>query len=252
MAAQTGLWDDGVDHLVAWEPDEWAMDAAWLPVVKLWQQSGDGLKLAAYLRERLAAGATIFPPKPLRALQETPLAKVRVVIVGQDPYHGLAQAEGLAFSVSRSAKIPPSLRNIHKELVRDGEISSAPAHGSLINWARNGVLLLNTSLTVEMDVAASHARKGWESLTDGLLKAVAENSNACVYLLWGGHAQAKEEIITVASRKLGNQALVLKANHPSPLSALRAPVPFIGCGHFGQARRWLAERGISVNWALDE
>lgn len=223
--------------------------AGWQPVVDRFAASPDGLRLRAFLHERQAAGAVVYPPEPLRALRLTPPECVRAVILGQDPYHGPGQAEGLAFSVAPGVRLPPSLRNIFKELQRDlGH--PMPAGGSLAEWAAQGVLLLNTSLTVEDGQAASHARKGWEALTDALIAAVAATASPCVYLLWGAHAQAKAPLIERTARAGGREALVLMANHPSPLSALRPPVPFLGCGHFGQASRWLAQRGHHVNWCL--
>jgi uracil-DNA glycosylase len=173
-----------------------------------------------------------------------------VVILGQDPYHGPGQAEGLAFSVAPGVRIPPSLRNIFKELQRDGLMAQMPLHGSLRTWAERGVLLLNTSLTVEDGLPASHAKQGWEVLTDALLAEVAAQAPACVYLLWGAHAQAKAPLILQTAAKHGREALVLTANHPSPLSALRPPLPFIGSGHFSTAARWLAERGGPIDWTL--
>ncbi|AEG94693.1 Candidate uracil DNA glycosylase [Ramlibacter tataouinensis TTB310] len=196
-----------------------------------------GQRLGEFMRQRLAAGAVIYPPQPLRALELTPLASVRAVILGQDPYHGPGQAEGLAFSVAPGVRLPPSLRNIFAEL------GIVPPHGSLVEWARSGVLLLNASLTVEDGQPGSHARKGWELLTDALLARVAATASPCAYLLWGAHAQAKAGLIQAQAAAHGRQALVLQANHPSPLSARRPPVPFLGCGHFRHARDWLAERG---------
>jgi uracil-DNA glycosylase len=159
---------------------------------------------------------------------------VRVVILGQDPYHGRGQAEGLAFSVAPGVALPPSLRNIFKELQRDLG-TPAPAWpqpgGSLVKWAQNGVLLLNTTLTVEEGQPASHAGQGWEVLTDAVIRHVAQGPRPVVFMLWGSHAQGKRAVIPP-----DRGHLVLCANHPSPLSALRPPVPFIGCGHFGQAR----------------
>ena len=166
---------------------------------------------------------------------------------GQDPYHGPGQAEGLAFSVAPGVKLPPSLRNIFKERERDLNLPM-PSHGSLRSWARQGILLLNTSLTVENGEPASHARKGWEVLTDGLLAEVAATATPCVYLLWGAHAQAKAGLIHEHATRSGREFVVLQANHPSPLSALRPPFPFIGCGHFGQASRWLAQRGVLMHF----
>lgn len=189
----------------------------------------------AFLRQRLQAGAVIFPPKPLRALELTALQSVRVVILGQDPYHGHGQAEGLAFSVAPGVALPPSLRNIFKELQRDlgTPLPTFPEPGgSLVRWARQGVLLLNTCLTVEEGQPASHAGRGWEVFTDAVIREVSRTAAHAVFMLWGNHAQSKRALID-ASRHL-----ILCANHPSPLSALRPPVPFIGCGHFSQARAW--------------
>jgi uracil-DNA glycosylase len=163
------------------------------------------------------------------------------VILGQDPYHGVGQAEGLAFSVARGVKIPPSLRNIFKELQREFQ-QTPPPHGSLQSWAAQGVLLLNTCLTVEDGRPASHAKRGWELLTDSLIEACAAKPERVVFMLWGAHAQGKQALI--AQNNQDARHLVLKANHPSPLSALRPPEPFIGCGHFGKARDWLAQHNL--------
>ena len=223
------------DQLVACDPVAWPVAAGWQPLVDGFFASAAGVKLQAFLGERLTAGATIFPPQPLRALALTPPEQVRVVILGQDPYHGRGQAEGLAFSVAPGVAIPPSLRNIFKELQRD--LGTAPPPfpqpgGSLVKWARNGVLLLNTCLTVEEAQPASHAGRGWEVLTDAVIRHVPDVAQPTVFMLWGAHAQSKRPLIDAQRHK------VLTANHPSPLSAQRPPVPFIGCGHFSQARAW--------------
>jgi len=225
------------DRLQAWAPERWPVAAGWQEVIDEFLASAAGRQLAGFIKERLAAGAVIYPPRPFRALELTPLDQVHAVVLGQDPYHGPGQAEGLAFSVREGVKFPPSLRNIFKEL------GCQPPHGSLMDWARRGVLLLNASLTVEQGQPGSHARKGWELLTDALLAKVARTASPCVYLLWGAHAQAKAGLIESAAVAQGREALILQANHPSPLSANRPPVPFIGCGHFAVARDWLAERG---------
>jgi len=217
------------------EPADWPVAPGWQTLVDRFFDSPTGIQLLAFLRQRLAAGATIFPPQPLRALALTAPESVRVVILGQDPYHGRGQAEGLAFSVAPGIALPPSLRNIFKELQRDlGEpVPPFPSPGgSLVRWARQGVLLLNTCLTVEEGQPASHAGKGWEVLTDAIIRQVSDRSEHVVFMLWGSHAQSKRKLID-ASRHL-----ILCANHPSPLSALRPPTPFIGCGHFSQARAW--------------
>ena len=222
-------------QLMSADPSDWPVAPDWQPVVDEFFASPMGQRLLAFLRERLEAGAVIFPPRPLRALELTPASEVRVVILGQDPYHGRGQAEGLAFSVAPGVALPPSLRNIFKELQRD--LGTPPPKfpvpgGSLVNWATHGVLLLNTCLTVEEGSAASHAGKGWESLTDSVIRQVAAGHHPVVFMLWGAHAQSKRVLIDEDRHK------VLLANHPSPLSALRPPLPFIGCGHFSQARDW--------------
>lgn len=218
------------------DPDNWPVATNWRPVLQPFWESATGQGLQAFLRERLAAGAVIYPPQPMRALELTALADVRVVILGQDPYHGPGQAEGLAFSVAPGVRVPPSLRNMFKELQRDLGVPPA-ADGSLLRWARQGVLLLNTSLTVEDGAPASHARRGWEVLTDALVAAVSARAEPCVFLLWGAHAQARGRLVDA------RRHLVLTANHPSPLAALRPPEPFIGCGHFGRANDFLRQHG---------
>ena len=199
-----------------------------------------------FVQNRLDDGATVYPPAPFRALEITPLDSVKVVILGQDPYHGPGQAQGLAFSVPPGMRVPPSLRNIQKEIARDktlasstGQIGLPASGGSLEHWARQGVLLLNTCLTVEDGLPASHAKRGWEVLTDNILQAVSRQQVGVIFMLWGAHAQAKRPLLEVTSRR----HLVLTANHPSPLSALRPPQPFIGCGHFGLANRHFLENG---------
>jgi len=222
--------------------------AGWRPVIARWAASPIGQSLLAHLRERQAAGVAIYPSRVLRALELTPREQVRVVILGQDPYHGAGQAEGLAFSVPADCKLPPSLRNIYRELQRDLG-GPPPSHGHLGHWARQGVLLLNTSLTVEDGLPASHANRGWEALTDMLIDAVASDPGPKVFMLWGAHAQAKRARIEAA----GRGHLVLQSNHPSPLSATRGPAPFIGCGHFGAANRFIVEHGLGkpIAW-VDE
>jgi uracil-DNA glycosylase len=249
-------------RLTQWSPADWLVHSDWQPVLDAFWRSAQGASLAEFVQSRLKAGAVVYPKHPLWALQLTPLSQVKVVILGQDPYHGPHQAQGLSFSVAPGVKIPPSLRNIFKELQRDLN-QPAPKSGSLEAWATRGVLLLNTCLTVEDNQPASHAKRGWEQLTDALLAEVARTAPACVYMLWGGHAQVKAELIAretraqppsfVGLRAPGVQmreALVLKANHPSPLSALRPPQPFIGCGHFSQAKAWLTHRNLDLDWGL--
>lgn len=232
-----------VDQLLSADPADWPVALGWRPLVDGFFQSRQGQGLLAFLEQRLQAGAVVFPPLPLRALQLTAPEAVRVVILGQDPYHGRGQAEGLAFSVAPGVPFPPSLRNIFKELQRDlgTPIPDLPQPGgSLVTWAQEGVLLLNTCLTVEEGQPASHSGKGWELLTDAIIRHVSDAAQPAVFMLWGAHAQSKRALID-ASRHL-----VLIANHPSPLSALRPPLPFIGCGHFSQAREWCAAQHSEV------
>ncbi|MDO9403273.1 MAG: uracil-DNA glycosylase [Polaromonas sp.] len=231
-------------QLQAWTPQDWPVADGWHPLIQDFLQKPQGEALAAFIRQRLDSGAVVYPPTPFHALALTPRAGVRVVILGQDPYHGPGQAQGLAFSVPEDVRVPPSLRNIFKELARDPAIQAPiPNSGSLERWARQGVLLLNTSLTVELAQAGSHARQGWEVLTDALIAAVAAGPEPVVFMLWGAHAQAKQALINPL------QHLVLLANHPSPLSALRPPLPFLGCGHFSAANAWLRSRGRkAVEW----
>lgn len=224
-----------------------AVPASWRPVVAAWRASDAGRALVAWVDERVAAGATVYPEDVFRALALTPLADVKAVIVGQDPYHGPGQAHGLAFSVPSGQKTPPSLRNILQELRRD--TGAAPSGTDLSGWARQGVLLLNTSLTVEDGEPASHAKRGWEALTEQLLHAVAARPLPCVYLLWGAHAQRFEGMIRAAVPAGAPEPLLLLSNHPSPLSARRPPVPFLGNGHFGAAARYLADHGRPIDWS---
>ncbi|WP_027015696.1 uracil-DNA glycosylase [Comamonas composti] len=228
-------------QLISTNPQDWPVAPGWQPLVDAFFEQGAGRQLLGFLQQRLDADAVVFPPRPLRALELTPPEAVRVVILGQDPYHGRGQAEGLAFSVASGVRLPPSLQNIFKEMQRDlGQPFPAFPNpgGSLVQWAKNGVLLLNTCLTVEEGQAASHSGKGWEKLTDAVIRHVAEGQRPVVFMLWGNHAQSKRVFIP---QDRGH--LVLTSNHPSPLSALRPPVPFIGNGHFGRAREFRLQHG---------
>lgn len=204
------------------------------------------VRLDASLRAAEARGAAIFPPRGmrLRALSLTPLETVRVVILGQDPYHGAGQATGLAFSTPDSIPLPPSLRNIFRELVDDIGCPM-PGSGDLAPWARQGVLLLNTCLTVEEGRAASHSGQGWEALTDAVVQVIADSGEPCVFILWGSHAQAK------AARIPGIRAsrhLVIESPHPSPLSAYRG---FLGSRPFSRANAFLEKNGRgTIDWCL--
>lgn len=201
------------------------------------------LALGEFLRNEKAAGKVIYPPggRIFAALDATPFDAVKVVILGQDPYHGPNQAHGLCFSVLPEVPSPPSLENIFKEIARDLGIAR-PDHGCLLPWARQGVLLLNSVLTVERGLAGSHQGKGWEGFTDACIDALNREREGIVFLLWGSYAQAKGKLIDTRRHR------VLKAPHPSPLSAHRG---FIGCGHFSRANEYLNERGhAAINWKL--
>ena len=217
----------------------------WRPLVEAWAASPAGRRLISFVGGRRAAGATVYPAEPLRALMLTPRTLVRAVILGQDPYHGPGQAEGLAFSVPADVPPPPSLRNILAELARDLGVVDRAERGHLGGWARQGVLLLNTTLTVEAGRPASHAKQGWEGLTDAIVSALARDAGAKVFMLWGAHAQAKASLVVGAN---AGRHLVLAANHPSPLSARRPPAPFVGCGHFGRANAFLGQ-ARAIDWA---
>lgn len=200
-------------------------------------------QLRQFLVDRKAAGARIFPKgsEYFRALDLTPLPQVRVVILGQDPYHGEGQAHGLCFSVKPGVRTPPSLVNIYKELKSDLGVEPA-RHGFLEHWAQQGVLLLNSVLTVEMGQAAAHQGKGWEKFTDAVIRLVNAKDDPVVFLLWGAYAQRKAGFVDASKH------LVLKAAHPSPLSAHNG---FIGCRHFSQANAFLQSKGLTpIDWAL--
>lgn len=236
----------GAGGLTQWPPDLQDLHGDWAPLVREFLASSVGQSLSVRLSEALAAGKTIYPAAPFRAFTLTSLGQVRVVILGQDPYHGPGQAEGLAFSVAPGVRLPPSLRNIFKELQQSLHIP-VPAQGSLVRWAKQGVLLLNNCLTVEAGQPASHARWGWEVLTDQVVAAVAKSPRPVVFMLWGGHAQAKKQLIDAVAGS--ERHLILQANHPSPLSAMRPPVPFLGCGHFVQANAFWSRVGEKpIEW----
>lgn len=201
--------------------------------------------LKAFLLAEKAAGKRIFPAGSewFRALDLTPLDSVRVVILGQDPYHGPGQAHGLCFSVRPGVPPPPSLVNIYKELKTDLGIVP-PRHGFLEPWAKQGVLLLNSVLTVESAQAASHRGRGWEEFTDAVVRLVNDRRDPVVFLLWGSYAQKKAGFVD------RSRHLVLAAPHPSPLSAYNG---FFGCRHFSQANAFLESKGLApINWALPE
>ena len=223
--------------------DRIQLEPSWKARVGDYLQRQDMQALAGFLRQRKAAGARIYPPGPriFAALDATPFDRVKVVILGQDPYHGPGQAHGLAFSVRPGVPVPPSLANIYVELQRDLGISR-PDHGCLLPWAWQGVLLLNAVLTVEAGRAGAHQGKGWEGFTDHVVDVLNRERDGLVFLLWGSYAQAKGKRIDTSRHR------VLKAPHPSPLSAHRG---FIGCGHFSAANEYIARRGHTpIDWSL--
>lgn len=201
--------------------------------------------LLQYLQQREAAGAKIYPAKQniLAALKATPFEAVRVVIVGQDPYHGPGQAHGLSFSVPPGVAVPPSLRNIFKELRRDMGIT-IPNSGTLTGWSWQGVLLLNAILTVEEGQPAAHAGKGWEIFTDAILEKLLQREQPTVFMLWGAYAQKKLQHLHTYINP--TKHLILKAAHPSPLSVSG----FLGCSHFSGANAFLKKHNLpGINWA---
>lgn len=205
-------------------------------------------RLTSFLNERLAQQAIIYPRHPFRALDAVEPQAVKVIILGQDPYHGANQAQGLAFSVPDTCPRPPSLRNILAELALNYPDELQSGSHDLTPWAEQGVLLLNAVLTVEAGKPASHAKQGWEVISDALLGHVARTPTPKVFMLWGAYAQRKRELLE--SQATG-PILILTANHPSPLSARRPPQPFLGCGHFRAANDWLEQHGVTaIDWIL--
>ena len=201
-------------------------------------------QIVSFLKAEKAAGKVVYPPGKyiFNAFNTTPFNKVKVVILGQDPYHNPGQAHGLSFSVPHGIAPPPSLVNIFKELLQDLGIS-APKHGNLEKWAKQGVLLLNASLTVEANKPMSHSKIGWHIFTDAVIKTISLHTEGVVFLLWGSFAKTKQELIDISKH------LVLTAAHPSPLSAYNG---FFGCGHFSKTNKWLTDHGIKpIDWELN-
>ena len=224
-------------------PPPVALEASWKPHIGDWLLRDDMQALAAFLRQRKAAGATVFPPgkQMFAAFDATPFDQVRVVILGQDPYHGPGQAHGLSFSVPPGVPVPPSLLNIYKEIEADLGVAR-PGHGCLLPWARQGVLLLNAVLSVEQGQAGAHQGRGWEGFTDHVVDVLNRQREGLVFMLWGSYAQKKGAMIDTGRHR------VLKAPHPSPLSAHRG---FLGCRHFSQANDYLRRRGqLPIDWSL--
>ena len=219
---------------------------SWQPVLEPVLATAEARQLGGFLVAEEQAGKQIYPPRGcrLKALELTPLDEVKVVILGQDPYHGPGQAMGLCFSVPEGVKIPPSLVNIYKELEADLGVARAD-HGDLSKWARQGVLLLNNTLTVEAAKAGSHAKRGWDAITDACVAAVAARDEPSVFILWGSHAQAKAK--RIAGLREGPHC-VIESPHPSPLSAHRG---FFGSRPFSRTNAFLSDHGReAIDWAL--
>lgn len=219
---------------------------SWQPVLEPVLATAEARQLGGFLVAEEQAGKQIYPPRGcrLKALELTPFDEVKVVILGQDPYHGPGQAMGLCFSVPEGVKIPPSLVNIYKELEADLGVARAD-HGDLSKWARQGVLLLNNTLTVEAAKAGSHAKRGWDAITDACVAAVAARDQPSVFILWGSHAQAKAK--RIAGLREG-QHCVIESPHPSPLSAHRG---FFGSKPFSRTNAFLSDHGReAIDWAL--
>lgn len=219
------------------------LESSWKARIGDWLLRPEMRELSAFLRKRKAAGAHVFPPGPeiFAAFNATPFEQVKVVVLGQDPYHGYGQAHGLSFSVKPGVPVPPSLLNIYKEIEADLAIPR-PDHGCLLPWAQQGVLLLNAVLTVEEGKAGAHQGRGWEGFTDHVVDVLNREREGLVFLLWGAYAQQKGKVIDTRRHR------VFKAPHPSPLSAHRG---FLGCRHFSQANDYLARNGQArIDWRL--
>ena len=218
------------------------MEPGWKQVLASEFESEYMQQLREFLKQEKQQGKTIYPPGPeiFNAFNHTPFDQVKVVILGQDPYHGPNQAHGLCFSVRKGVKIPPSLVNIYKEIEQELNLPM-PDHGNLEGWADQGVLLLNATLTVQAGQAGSHQNKGWEKFTHAAIDRLNRQRDGLVFFLWGSSAQKKGKIID------RNRHLVLEAPHPSPLSAHRG---FFGCGHFARANEYLIEQGKEpIDWS---
>ncbi|MEJ2882007.1 uracil-DNA glycosylase [Pedobacter sp. GR22-6] len=222
------------------------LEESWLKAIDGEFEKDYMKNLKAFLLEEKQRGATIYPKGTdiFNALAHTPFDKVEVVILGQDPYHGTGQAHGLSFSVQKGMTIPPSLKNIYKELEADIPGFKTPGHGNLTKWADEGVLLLNATLTVRAHEAGSHQGKGWEIFTDKLISTLSEQRKGIVFLLWGRYAQNKSALIDESKHT------VLKAAHPSPFSAYNG---FFGCKHFSQANAILIKEGKKpIDWQITD
>lgn len=219
-----------------------AIAESWKPVLQQEFDKPYFEALVVFLKQQKAEGKTIFPPGPqiFAAFDYTAFEDTRVVIIGQDPYHGQGQAHGLCFSVNKGVHVPPSLQNMYKELKTDVEGFEIPNHGDLSHWAKQGVLMLNATLTVEKDKAGSHQGKGWEVFTDAVIKAISTQKEHVVFILWGKFAQSKAQLIDASKH------LILMAAHPSPFSAYNG---FFGCKHFSKTNDYLKQHHLPiVNW----
>ncbi|UKJ09375.1 uracil-DNA glycosylase [Solitalea lacus] len=220
-----------------------ALEPSWLTVLEEEFEKEYMKQLRTFLQDEKSKGFTIYPNGAdiFNAFNFTPFEKVKIVIIGQDPYHGEGQAHGLCFSVQKGVSVPPSLKNIYKELEADLGIDVAN-HGSLTEWAEQGVLLLNATLTVRANQAGSHQNKGWELFTDRVIRKLSEQKEGLVFILWGNFAKNKSTLIDQ------NKHFVLTAAHPSPFSAYNG---FLGCRHFSKANALLQQQGLTpVNWQI--
>jgi uracil-DNA glycosylase len=218
------------------------MNVDWSDILLEEKQKPYFKKILTFLDSEMDQGKTIFPSKEniFSAFSLTSLGDIRVVVLGQDPYHDDNQAHGLSFSVQHGIKVPPSLRNIYKELDRSVESFNIPNHGCLISWTKQGVFLLNTTLTVEAHKANSHKDLGWGQFTDATIRAISDNCENVVFMLWGGHARNKKTLIDKGKH------LVLETSHPSPLSSYRG---FLGCDHFVKCNAYLEKKyGQTIDW----
>ncbi|MCX2575249.1 uracil-DNA glycosylase [Pedobacter sandarakinus] len=223
-----------------------ALEPGWLAVLHQEFEKDYMKSLKAFLKQEKDAGALVYPKGSdiFNALNTTPFDEVKVVILGQDPYHGIGQAHGLSFSVQKGIAIPPSLKNIYKELETDIDGFIAPRHGNLTQWATQGVLLLNATLTVRASEAGSHQNRGWEIFTDEIIKSISEKKKNIVFLLWGKYAQQKAALIDQKKHH------ILTAAHPSPFSAYNG---FLGSKHFSKANQLLVQDNISpIDWKLSD
>lgn len=222
-----------------------ALEPHWLEALQQEFEKPYMKALKSFLLDEKQKGFTVYPKNAdiFNAFNHTPLNKVKVIILGQDPYHGVGQAHGLSFSVQKGIAIPPSLKNIYKELAQEFPNFKTPNHGNLTSWADQGVLLLNATLTVRAHEAGAHQNKGWEIFTDHVIATLSEKKKGLVFLLWGKYAQQKQSLIDTSKHH------ILTAAHPSPFSAYNG---FFGCNHFIQTNKLLENDGLSpINWQID-